>query len=123
LAVKTGKSKQKEEKSNEKLVLYVKIYLYDLTNTYFECNMQYSKTLEEIILNLRSLTSTSMRAVVVIDAGIATEENLAMLSENNFDYVCVSRSKLKGYRIDPTCCPVEIATLLQTKICSAQIGI
>jgi transposase len=57
--------------------------------------MQDSKTLEEIIMHLRSLTSTSMRAVVVIDAGIATEENLAMLSENNFDYVFVSRSKLK----------------------------
>jgi hypothetical protein len=52
-----------------------------------------------------------------------TEENLAMLSENNFDYVCVSRSKLKDCRIDPACCPVEIATLHQTKICSAQIGI
>jgi hypothetical protein len=64
-----------------------------------------------------------MRAVVVIDAGIATEENLAMLSENNFDYVCVSRSKLKDYRIEPACCPVEIAALHQTKICSAQIGI
>jgi hypothetical protein len=57
-----------------------------------------------------------MRAVAVIDAGIATEENLAMLSENNFDYVCVSRSKLKNYRIDPACCPVEIEDKKSPKI-------
>jgi hypothetical protein len=56
--------------------------------------MQDNKTIEEIIMHLRSLTSTSMRAVVVIDADIATEENLAMLSENNFDYVCVSRAAM-----------------------------
>jgi hypothetical protein len=31
--------------------------------------------------------------------------------ENDFDYVCVSRSKLKDYRIDPispSCCPLEL---------------
>jgi hypothetical protein len=80
----------------------------------FQISVNGIRISEEIILHLRSLTSTSMRAVVVIDAGIATEENLAMLSENNFDYVCVSRSKLKDYRIDPTCCPVEIEYSFRT---------
>jgi hypothetical protein len=136
-----------------------KIYLYDLTNTYFEgrkkgsrlakfgrskekrsdCkivvlalvinpsdfikysgifegNMLDSKTLVETVMNLRSQTSTSKRAVVVIDAGIATEENLEMLRKNNFDYVCVSRSKLKNYQIDPACCPVEIEDRKKQKI-------
>jgi hypothetical protein len=155
-ALKLFSEKEKTErflpiKTNQLFDIEDKIYLYDLTNTYFEgrkkgsqlakfgrskekrsdCkivvlalvitpsvfikysgiyegNMQESKTLEETIMNLRSLTSTSKRAVVVIDAGIAPEENLAMLIENDFDYVCVSRCKLKYYRIDPTCCPVEI---------------
>jgi hypothetical protein len=136
-----------------------KIYIYDLTNTYFEgrkkgsrlakfgrskekrsdCkivvlalvvnpsgfikysgilegNMQDVKTLEETVINLRSRTSSSKRAVVVIDAGIATEENLGMLSKNDFDYVCVSRCKLKDYRIDPDCCPVEIKDKKKQKI-------
>jgi hypothetical protein len=69
-----------------------KIYLYDLTNTYFEGNMQDSKTLEEIILNLRSLTSTSMRAVVVIDAGIMnTRKSVLTVSQNRYDEVILSR--------------------------------
>ena len=76
--------------------------------------MQDSKTLKEIVTNLRSQTSTRKRAVVVIDAGIATEENLQMLNENDFDYVCVSRCKLKDYRIDPTCSPVEIEYSFRT---------
>jgi hypothetical protein len=54
--------------------------------------------------------------LVVIDAGIATDENLEMLIENDFDYVCVSRSKLKDYRIDPSCCPVEIEDKKKQKI-------
>jgi transposase len=57
----------------------------------FEGNMQDCKTVEETVKNLRTQTSTSRRAVVVIDAGIATDENLEMLTANSFDYVCVSR--------------------------------
>jgi hypothetical protein len=82
----------------------------------FEGNVQDSKTLEEIVMNLRTQTSTTKRATVVIDAGIATEENLQMLGENNFDYVCVSRCKLKDYRIDPACSPVEIEDKRKQKI-------
>jgi hypothetical protein len=78
--------------------------------------MQDAKTLEEIVKSLRSRTSAVKRAVVVIDAGIATEENLAMLSENSFDYVCVSRSKLKDYTIDPSCLPVEVTDRRKQKI-------
>jgi len=129
-------------KTNQLFAIEDRIYIYDLTNTYFEgskrrskiakfgrskekrsdCkivvlalvinpagfikystifegNMQDSNTLKAIVTNLRGQTSTAKRAVVVIDAGIATEENLRMLTENNFDYVCVSRCKLKDYRI------------------------
>jgi len=144
-----------------------KIYIYDLTNTYFEgrkegsslarfgrskekrsdCkivvlalvinpegfikysgifegNMQDSRTLEEVVTNLRSKTSTSKQAIVVIDAGmvsersrtIATEESLEMLTENGFDYVCVSRSHLKKYTVDPSCPPVEMEDKKKQKI-------
>jgi hypothetical protein len=146
-------------KTNQLFDIEDKIYIYDLTNTYFEgskrgskiakfgrskekrsdCkivvlalvinpagfvkyssifegNMQDSLTLKEIVTNLRSQTSSAKRAVVVIDAGIATEENLTMLQENDFDYVCVSRCKLKKYKIDPHSSPVEIEDKKKQKI-------
>ena len=78
--------------------------------------MQDSKTLKEIVTNLRFNTSTSKHAIVVIDAGIATDKNLEMLVENDFDYVCVSRSKLKKYAIDPSSSPVEIEDKKKQKI-------
>jgi hypothetical protein len=52
----------------------------------------------------------------VIDAGIATEENLTMLQENDFDYVCVSRCKLKDYKIAPNSSPVEFEDRKRQKI-------
>ena len=87
----------------------------------FEGNMHDSKTLEEIVSKLRSQTSSEKRAIVVLDAGIATEENLAMLTENNFDYVCVSRSKLKNYQIVPHSVPVEIEDKKRQKIQIQQV--
>jgi hypothetical protein len=85
--------------------------------------MQGSKTLEEIVTNLRSQTSTTKRAVVVIDAGIATEENLDILRKNDFDYVCVSRSKLKDYKIDPSYSPVEKGLSIISSSLSKKSGI
>lgn len=67
----------------------------------FEGNASDSTSLPVIIDNIRARTSTEKRAVVVLDAGIATEENLALLEAKGYDYVCVSRSKIKDYEIDP----------------------
>ena len=47
---------------------------------------------------LSQRTSTNGRKpVVVIDAGIATDDNLKNLKAKQYPYVCVSRSKLKDY--------------------------
>jgi transposase len=52
-------------------------------STIFEGNMQDCTTLKIIVNHLRSHTSHSAKkGIVVIDAGIATDENLAMLTEN-----------------------------------------
>jgi hypothetical protein len=141
-SIKDSLEKHLSTKTNELFDLQDKIYLYDLTNTYFEgrkvksklakfgrskekrsdCklvvlalvvnvegfikysnifegNTADSSTLPEIIDNLRSQTSAEKRAVVVIDAGIATEENLTLIKAKGYDYVCVSRSKIKDYKI------------------------
>lgn len=36
------------------------------------------------------------KVMVVIDAGIATEQNLSLLKERGYNYLCVSRTKPKG---------------------------
>ena len=131
-------------KTNDLFDLEDKIYLYDLTNTYFEGekrksqlakhgrskekrtdaklvvlavvvnvegfikyssiyegNMADCKTLSATIDSLRLATSwASNKAVIVMDAGIASEENLKMVKAKGFDYLCVTRSKLKKYQID-----------------------
>lgn len=141
--VKDSLEKHLSQRTNELFDLQDKIYLYDLSNTYFEgrktkselakfgrskekrsdCklvvlamvvnvegfikyshifegNMSDSKSLGEIIDKLRMQTSAEKRAVVVIDAGISTEENLELIKAKGYDYVCVSRSKIKDYTID-----------------------
>jgi transposase len=45
---------------------------------------------------------------VVIDAGIATDGNIAMLKNKGYDYMCVSRSSIKEYHADTAATPVQI---------------
>ncbi|MDR2568786.1 MAG: IS1634 family transposase, partial [Oscillospiraceae bacterium] len=44
-------------------------------------------------------TADGKKRIVVIDAGISTEENLKMIVKKGFDYVCVSRSSMKKYTV------------------------
>jgi len=75
----------------------------------FEGNTSDSTTLEKIITDLSARTSsTGRRPIVVLDAGIATEDNLKLLKENKFDYMCVSRSGMSKYSIDTNSSPVKI---------------
>ena len=53
-------------------------------------------TLEKTINDLSCQTSMADRKpVIVMDAGIMTEDNAKMLREKGYDYICVTRSKLK----------------------------
>jgi len=96
--------RSKEKRSDAKLVvlaLVVNPEGFIKYSSILEGNMADSKTLADMINNLRIKTSSSAKkALVVIDAGIATEENLAMIVEKGFDYLCVSRSNLKNYNIE-----------------------
>jgi len=63
-----------------------------------QCNVSEPSTLEAMIKELRSKTfTTAEKALVVIDAGIATAENLKKILDAGYDYLCVSRSRLKDY--------------------------
>lgn len=88
--------RSKEKRSDCPLVvlaLVVNVEGFIKYSSIFQGNMSDSKSLGEIIDHLRISTSiSSKRAIVVIDAGIATEENLSLIQEKGYDYVCVSRS-------------------------------
>jgi len=90
------RGRSKEKRSDCPLVvlaLVVNVEGFIKHSSIFEGNMSDSKSLCQVIDHLRASTSTgSKRAIVVIDAGIATEENLAMILGKGYDYVCVSRS-------------------------------
>lgn len=115
---KFGRSKEK--RSDEKLVvlaLVVNPEGFIKYSSILEGNMADSKTLEEMIENLRVKTSSSAKkALVVIDAGIATDENLAMIKEKGYDYMCVSRSSLKNYNIEAGATTVTVTDNKKQKI-------
>ena len=68
------------------------------------------QNLSQMIDKLSRCTNTQ-NPVVVMDAGIATEENLAMIRAKGYHYLCVSRSKLKNYQAAEG----RLTVLLETK--------
>jgi hypothetical protein len=115
---KFGRSKEK--RSDAKLVvlaLVVNPEGFIKYSSILEGNMADSKTLEGMIENLRIKTSSSAKkALVVIDAGIATDQNLSMIKEKGYDYMCVSRSSLKNYNIEAGASTVTVTDNKKQKI-------
>jgi transposase len=115
---KFGRSKEK--RSDAKLVvlgLVINPEGFLKYSSILEGNMADSKTLEGMIGKLRIKTSSSAKkALIVIDAGIATEENLKMILDNGYNYLCVSRSNLKTYNIEAGAATVSITDNRKQKI-------
>ena len=99
---KYGRSKEK--RSDAKLVVLGMVINpegFIKYSSILEGNMADPKTLEGMIDNLRIKTSSSAKkALVIIDAGIATDDNLKMIKDKGYDYLCVTRSSLKDYKIE-----------------------
>ena len=108
---KFGRSKEK--RSDAKLVvlaLVVNIEGFIKYSSILEGNIADCATLSAMIEKLASHTCRGP-AVVVLDAGIATEENLKLIEAKGYRYLCVSRSRLKDYRYVPG----RLTTFLDTK--------
>lgn len=107
---KFGRSKEKRK--DAKLVVLAIVINREGFLKYsniFRGNMADSKTLKTLVETLGSQTSFSQRKpVVVMDAGIATDDNLKMLRGEGYGYMCVSRSNLKNYQADTDKKPVQI---------------
>jgi len=109
--LKYGRSKEK--RNDAKLVvlaLVVNIYGFIKYSCIHEGNMADSENLSLMIDKLSRCTN-AQNPVVVMDAGIATEENLAMIKAKGYHYLCVSRTKLKDYQAISG----RLTVLLETK--------
>jgi hypothetical protein len=108
---KYGRSKEK--RSDAKIVVLAVVVNTEGFLKYsqvFEGNMADSSSLEKIInqLNLRT-GAYDQKPVIVLDAGIATDDNIKLLTKYGYKYICVSRSGIKKYTVDTSCVPVQVA--------------
>lgn len=98
---KFGRSKEK--RSDAKIVALAAVINAEGFLKYsriYQGNIGDSKTLEKTVEELSSHTSfTDRKPVVVMDAGIITEDNTKMLKAKGYDYIAVSRTKLKEYTL------------------------
>jgi len=98
---KFGRSKQKRnDRRLIGLALAIDSIGFVRHSKIYNGNISEPSTFETMINDVSSeFSSKEQKPVVVMDAGISTEDNLVFLKEKNFDYVCVSRSKPKDYTI------------------------
>jgi len=88
----------------------VNIYGFIKYSAIHEGNMADSENLSLMIDKLSRCTN-AQNPVVVMDAGIATEENLEMIRAKGYHYLCVSRTRLKDYQAISG----RLTVLLETK--------
>ncbi len=100
---KYGRSKEKRDDC-KLLVLALSINREGFIrySEFLEGNIADCKTLPDMVDRLIVKSSSQTRkTLVVIDAGIATEDNLALLKKKGYNSLCVSRTKLKDYSLSP----------------------
>ena len=118
--------RSKEKRSDAKLVslaLLTNGQGFIRRSKIYPGNISEPSTLKEVISELeidckKDTDLFNSKPVAVMDAGIATEENLEYLHNKGFDYVCVSRSGLQNYSLVDSGCktifdnvgnPIEIS--------------
>lgn len=105
--------RSKEKRKDAKLVvlaMVVNVEGFIKYTAIHEGNIADCNTLSTMIDKLANHTC-SHKAIVVLDAGIATEENLKLIEQKGYNYLCVSRSKLKNYSTTSD----DKAVILETK--------
>ena len=94
-------ARSKEKRSDAKIIALAAVINAEGFIKYsriYQGNISDSDTLEQTIEELTLHTSsTGRKPVIVIDAGILTEDNSLMLKQKGYDYIGVSRTKLKDY--------------------------
>ena len=98
---KHGRSKEKRKDARLiSLAMVVDHLGFPKYSRFYEGNVSEPQTLLDLLKEMKQKTGNQdTRPIVVIDAGIATTENLAKLREAGYDYIAVSRSKLRSYEV------------------------
>lgn len=92
--------RSKEKRSDAPLVVFTGVINaqgFIRHSRIYEGNKADSNTLADMIADLDKHSAPQAKKTVVIDAGIATEDNLTLIREKGYEYVCVSRKRLKDY--------------------------
>lgn len=95
---KFGRSKEK--RSDAKLVvlaMVINIEGFIKYSAIHEGNYSDTSDISNLLTKL-SVGTSSVKPIVVMDAGIATEKNLKILTQKGYKYVVVSRAKIKDYK-------------------------
>lgn len=104
--------RSKEKRSDAKIVVLAVVVNAEGFLKYsqiFEGNMSDSSSLARIIDQLNERTAAhGQNPTIVLDAGIATNENIALLKNGGYKYICVSRSGISKYTVEPDCTPVVV---------------
>ena len=93
--------RSKEKRADAKLVvlaMVINIEGFIKYSAIHEGNYADTSDIKPLIEKLSGTISMAIKPIVVMDAGIATEKNLATLTKEGYKYVVVSRSKLKDYQ-------------------------
>jgi len=91
---KRGKSKQK--RSDCPLVTLGMVLNeegFPICSKIYEGNKSEVKTLIDIVRDLSSKVNLQVKPTIVIDAGIASEENIKLIKDSGYNYIAVSRGK------------------------------
>ncbi len=124
---KTDDSENQETEKNtkDKLHLFAMVLNSDGFLKYsniFKGSITDANTIPTLAENLKPLTGTAeQRILLVIDASIATEQNLRLLETSGYDYVCVSRSKLKNYQAVENTNPIEVLNRNNERLALQQV--
>lgn len=94
-----GRSKEKRSDAPiVSLALVVDHLGFPKYSRFYPGNVSEPGTLAEVVADMSAHVAKGERKpVVVIDAGIATSNNLLMLTGKGYDYLCVSRTKPDGF--------------------------
>lgn len=92
--------KSKEKRSDCPLVVFTGVINaqgFIRHSRIYEGNKPDTNTLSDMVADLEKYSGKAKKKTIVMDAGIATEDNLTLIREKGYDYVCVSRKRLRDY--------------------------
>jgi len=104
--------KSKERRSDCRLMtlgLVLDVQGFPKKSRIYEGNVSEPKTLEEMIKDLAIADGTdpALKPIIVLDAGIASEDNIGWLRNKEYRYIVVSRKRKKAIPEEVTMVPVK----------------